>query len=166
MNRSQYNKCVELYADGLFRFAKTALRNREQAQDVVQECFARVWEKCDTIDFSKAKSYLFTIAHHAMIDELKQNQRMMSTECSPLLSEQSVRNPYPDVNDILHKALGTLPEMQRSVVLMRDYEGYSYQEISDITGLNESQVKVYIFRARTALKNILKSIDNLIDTEP
>ena len=51
-------------------------------------------------------------------------------------------------------------------MLLRDYEGYSYQEISDITGMSEAQVKVNIFRARTALKNKLKSIDNLIDIEP
>ena len=48
-------------------------------------------------------------------------------------------------------------------MLLRDYEGYSYQEIAEIAGLSESQVKVYIFRARTALKKELKSIDNLID---
>ena len=71
-----------------------------------------------------------------------------------------------DVNDILHKALTTLPEAQRNALLLRDYEGYSYQEIGDITGMSESQVKVNIFRARTALKNKLKSIDNLIDTAP
>ena len=149
MDRSQFNQCVEQYADRLFRFAFASLRNREQAEDVVQESFARVWEKAKTVDFAKAKSYLFTTAHHAMIDEAK-------TQAAP----------YPDVNDILHKALTTLPEAQRNALLLRDYEGYSYQEIGDITGMTEAQVKVNIFRARTALKNKLKSIDNLIDIEP
>jgi len=70
------------------------------------------------------------------------------------------------VNDILHKAIGTLPEAQRDALILREYEGYSYREIGDITGQSEAQVKVNIFRARTALKNKLKSIDNLIDNEP
>ena len=65
----------------------------------------------------------------------------------------------------MHKALATLPQVQASVILLRDYEGYSYEEIGNILNLNESQVKVYIFRGRTALKNYLKSMDNLIDIE-
>ena len=166
MDRSQYNQCVELYADRLFRFAFSSLRNREQAEDVVQESFARVWEKVKTVDFAKAKSYLFTTAHHAMIDEVRHRQRFASVE-EPLPSDaKTIQSPYPDVNDILHKALASLPEAQRNAVLLRDYEGYSYQEIGDITGMSEAQVKINIFRARTALKNKLKSIDNLIDIEP
>ena len=166
MDRSQFNQCVEQYADRLFRFAFSSLRNREQAEDVVQESFARVWEKAKTVDFAKAKSYLFTTAHHTMIDEIRQQQRFVSIEDYTPTEEKTHGTPYPDVNDILHKALTTLPEAQRNALLLRDYEGYSYQEIGDITGMSESQVKVNIFRARTALKNKLKSIDNLIDIEP
>ena len=166
MDRSQFNRCVEQYADGLFRFAFASLRNREQAEDVVQESFARVWERLNTVDFAKAKSYLFTTAHHAVIDEARHQQRFASME-SPLPADaKTAEDPYPDVNDILQKALATLPETQRNALILRDYEGYSYQEIGDITGMSEAQVKVNIFRARTALKNQLKSIDNLIDIEP
>jgi RNA polymerase sigma-70 factor (ECF subfamily) len=165
MDRHQYNQCVEQYADRLFRFAFASLRNREQAEDVVQESFARVWERRETVDFAKAKSYLFTTAHHAMVDEVRQRQRTSDIEeLATFADPKGV--PYPDVNDILHKALATLPEAQRNAVLLRDYEGYSYQEIGNITGMTEAQVKVNIFRARTALKNKLKSIDNLIDIEP
>jgi RNA polymerase sigma-70 factor (ECF subfamily) len=166
MDRSQYNQCVEQYADRLFRFAFSSLRNREQAEDVVQESFARVWEKVKTVDFAKAKSYLFTTAHHAMIDEVRHKQHFASIEDCPPNELKQTHNPYPDVNEMLHKTLATLPEAQRNTLLLRDYEGYSYQEIGDITGMSEAQVKVNIFRARTALKNRLKSIDNLIDIEP
>ena len=166
MDRHQYNQCVELYADRLFRFAFSSLRNREQAEDVVQESFARVWEKVKTVDYAKAKSYLFTTAHHAMIDEVRHRQHFASTNDATTVEAKTVQSPYPDVNDILHKALATLPEAQRNVVLLRDYEGYSYQEIGDITGMSEAQVKINIFRARTALRNHLKSIDNLIDIAP
>ena len=166
MDRIQYNRCVEQYADRLFRFAFSSLRNREQAEDVVQESFARVWEKVKTVDYAKAKSYLFTTAHHAMIDEVRHRQHFASIEDCPPNDLKNTTFPYPDVNEVLHKAIGTLPETQRNAILLRDYEGYSYQEIGDITGLSEAQVKINIFRGRTALKNILKSIDNLIDPEP
>ncbi len=166
MDRHQYNQCVEQYADRLFRFAFSSLRNREQAEDVVQESFARVWEKRQTVDFAKAKPYLFTIAHHVIIDEVRYREHYADTESSLPIETKTTQSPYPDVNDILHKALATLPETQRNALLLRDYEGYSYHEIGDITGMSEAQVKVNIFRARTALKNKLKSIDNLIDIEP
>ncbi len=165
MDRHQYNQCVEQYADRLFCFAFSSLRNRQEAEDVVQECFARVWEKRQTVDFAKAKSYLFTTAHHTMIDEVRQKRRTSDIEELATLADPK-GIPYPDVNGILHKALSTLPETQRNALLLRDYEGYSYQEIGNITGMSETQVKVNIFRARTALKNKLKSIDNLIDIEP
>ena len=166
MDRHQYNQCVEQYADRLFRFAFASLRNREQAEDVVQESFARVWERVETVDFATAKTYLFSTAHHAMIDEVRRNQRFASVEEMKTNVEKSTVSRYPDVNDILNKAVATLPEAQRNALLLRDYEGYSYREIGDITGMSEAQVKVNIFRARTALKNKLKSIDNLIDIEP
>ena len=110
MNTEQYNQCVEQYADRLFRFAFSSLRNREQAEDVVQESFARVWEKLKTVEFAKAKSYLFTTAHHAMVDEVRQRQHFVSTEDYAHVEEKTTRTPYPDVNTILHKALTTLPE--------------------------------------------------------
>ena len=166
MDRHQYNQCVEQYADRLFRFAFASLRNREQAEDVVQESFTRVWEHVEAVDFATAKTYLFTTAHHAMVDEVRLRQRFVSIEEQTPSIEDSTESRYPDVNDVLNKTLATLPEAQRNALILRDYEGYSYREIGDITGMSEAQVKVNIFRARTALKNKLKSIDNLIDPEP
>ena len=164
MNRSQYNKCVEQFADRIFRFALSSLRNEDLAKDVVQETFARIWEHVDTVEFERAKSYLFTAAHHIMIDEIRRCQKTEPLDESNV--QECVGNSYNDLQEVLHNALSTLPEVQRNVILLRDYEGYSYQEIGKITGLSESQVKVYIFRGRTALKKQLKSIDNLIDVEP
>jgi RNA polymerase sigma-70 factor (ECF subfamily) len=63
---------------------------------------------------------------------------------------------------VLNNALDKLPEIQKSVVLLRDYEGYDYAEIGKITGLNESQVKVYIFRARATLKNYIGNLEAII----
>ena len=79
---------------------------------------------------------------------------------------ESLLGGDPDVNEILHKTVASLPEAQRTAILLRDYEGYSYQEIGDITGQTEAQVKTNIFRARTALRNVIKSMDNIIDIEP
>lgn len=167
MTKDEYNKCVQHFSDGLFRFVLSNIRNRELAEDIVQESFVKVWEKRDGIPIDKAKPYLFTTAYHTMLDQIKRKDYAASApeEAAFAINEQDGRTQYPDVQAVLHKAIATLPKVQASVILLRDYEGYSYEEIGSILNLTESQVKVYIFRGRTALKNYLKSMDNLIDTE-
>ena len=76
--------------------------------------------------------------------------------------EGSYASQYTDVKERLNDAVGRLPEIQRIVLTLRDYEGYSYQEIGEVTGLNESQVKVYIYRARLFLKNYIGTMDVLV----
>jgi RNA polymerase sigma-70 factor (ECF subfamily) len=74
-----------------------------------------------------------------------------------------VQNGRADnLKDILNEALERLPEIQRSLVMLKDYEGYSYEEIGQITGLSGSQVKVYLHRARLQLKQYLVKPENLI----
>lgn len=74
----------------------------------------------------------------------------------------SVNNQYSDLQEVLHEAIEKLPEDQKAVIMLRDYEGYAYNEIAEITGLTESQVKVYIFRGRKFLQQYLGSIEQLL----
>ena len=113
------------------------------------------------IAYSKAKSYLFSIAHNAMIDSIRKSKREVVTDVSEM-PKISVNSHYSDLKEVLDEALNRLPEVQRSVVLLRDYEGYSYEEIGEVTGLNESQVKVYIYRVRVFLKNYIGQIEAVI----
>jgi RNA polymerase sigma-70 factor (ECF subfamily) len=69
---------------------------------------------------------------------------------------------YSDLNEILHLDLERLPENQKSLILLRDYEGYSYKEIGDITGLTEAQVKINIYRGRVALRSFIGKIETVI----
>jgi RNA polymerase sigma-70 factor (ECF subfamily) len=63
---------------------------------------------------------------------------------------------------VLNEALARLSETQRSLVMLKDYEGYSYEEIGKIMNLNESQVKVYLHRARLQLKEYIVKVENVI----
>jgi RNA polymerase sigma factor (sigma-70 family) len=131
------------------------------AKDVVQESFARLWVKVDQVEGSKVKSYLFTTAHHIMVDEVRKGSR--STRMEEHHEDiRSTSQSQPDLKEILEAGLATLPAMQRSVVLLRDLEGYSYEEIAELTNLNESQVKVYIYRGRTALKNYIGQLETVL----
>lgn len=161
MTTSEYNTCVDTHADGLFRFIRSHLRDEEQARDIVQETFTKLWLRVAEVSFEKARSYLFTTAYRTMIDWLRREKKNADFEGISGI-DHSGEQTIADLNTVLHDALVRLPEIQRSVVLLRDYEGYSYNEIAEITGLNESQVKVYIYRARVALKAYLVRIDYVI----
>ncbi|NEN24117.1 RNA polymerase sigma factor [Cryomorpha ignava] len=161
MTVDDYNKCVDEHADGLYRFMLKHVRDTEKARDLVQDAFTKVWLKVEEIDGAKAKSYLFSTGYHTMIDMFRRDKKQGSfDEVKPERMAHS--DQYSDLNELLHQALETLPEVQKSVVLLRDYEGYSYEEIGEICSLTEAQVKVYIFRARKALKDYIGSIEAII----
>ena len=161
MTTAEFNRCVDLHSDAVYRFILKNIRNEDKAGDVVQESFTKMWEKVKEIPFDKARSYLFTTAYHTMIDSIRKENRMTVFE-EHKHDRDTVENGYSDLKEILDQAVARLPSIQRSVLLLRDYEGYSYEEIGEMTNLNESQVKVYIFRARVYLKNYIKSLDIVI----
>ncbi len=161
MTVDDYNKCVDAHADGLYRFLLKHVRDTELARDLVQESFLKMWQKVEEVDALKAKSYLFSIGYHTMIDQIRRDKKKGNfDEVDPRKLSHS--GQYSDLNEILHEALETLPAAQKTVILLRDYEGYSYEEIGEICNLSESQVKVYIFRARKALKEYIGSIDMVL----
>ena len=161
MTEKEYNECVRLYADNVYRFILKNLRQEEDARDVVQSAFEKLWNNRHSVATEKCKSYLFTIAYHQMIDHLRKTRRIQLRE--EFREEVRISDrPVHQLKRTLENALARLNETQRSLVLLKDYEGYSYSEIGQITGLNESQVKVYLHRARIQLKNYLVSLENII----
>lgn len=161
MNLEEYNQCVKLHADGVYRFVLKQLGDKDAARDIVQDSFEKMWKKLETIDGSKGKTYLFTTAYHTMVDHIRRESRKRKLDEVDERSH-SHTTQYTDLKELLNKGLELLPETQKSVLLLRDYEGYDYAEIGRITGLNESQVKVYIFRARTFLKNFIGRMEVVI----
>jgi RNA polymerase sigma factor (sigma-70 family) len=161
MTVKEYNRSVEEYSDSVFRFIRTNLRDEERANDIVQDSYEKLWKNVTDIEYTVAKSWLFTTAYHTMIDIIRKENRMTSLEDTDTY-EWISETQYTDLNEILHVALERLPENQKSLVLLRDYEGYSYKEIGEITGLTEAQVKINIYRGRVALKNFIGKIETVI----
>jgi len=113
------------------------------------------------IEYRVVKSWLYSTAYHNMIDILRREKKITSIESEE--APEAIHNEqYSDLNEILHEALTRLPEQQRTSVLLRDYEGYSYREISDITGQSEAQVKINIYRARTTLRSYIGKIETVL----
>jgi RNA polymerase sigma-70 factor (ECF subfamily) len=161
MTVKEYNRAVDEYSDAIYRFIRADLRDDERASDIVQDSYEKLWRHVSEIEYPVVKSWLFSTAYHTMIDIIRKEKRMTSlediNEPEPLTESQ-----YSDLNEVLHKALKQLPEHQRTTVLLRDYEGYSYKEIGEITGQSEAQVKINIFRGRMMLKNFIGKIETVI----
>lgn len=161
MTEREYNECVQQFADNVYRFILKNLRHQEDARDVVQSAFEKLWVNRDVVQIEKSKSYLFTIAYNQMIDFIRKQKRIQLKDSFSETAKGSGSIGF-STKRILEEALSKLNETQRSLVMLKDYEGYNYAEIGEITGLNESQVKVYLHRARLQLKAYLVSIENVL----
>ncbi len=161
MTVKEYNRSVEEYSDSVYRFIRANLKDEDRSNDIVQDSYEKLWRNVTEIEYTVVKSWLFTTAYHTMIDIIRKESRITTLEELPdsgLLSESQ----YSDLNEVLHLALDRLPETQKAPVLLRDYEGYSYKEIGEITGMSEAQVKINIYRGRMALKTFIGNIEIVI----
>jgi RNA polymerase sigma factor (sigma-70 family) len=161
MTEREYNDCVKLYADNVYRFILKNLRNEDDSKDVVQSAFEKMWVNRAQVENEKCRSFLFTVAYNTMIDHIRKNKRVVLKD---EFTETAMGSGGQQQNTkrILNEALSKLSETARSLVMLKDYEGYNYAEIGEITGLNESQVKVYLHRARLQLREYIVKVENVI----
>ena len=158
MEVDQYNACVQEWADALFRFACKCTGQQSDAHDIVQNSFEVLWQKRKEVEAGKAKAFLFQVAYRKSVDGYRKRSKVVYAEPE----EKSWSPGNPDLKKILDQALAQLDEEARALVLLKDYEGYRYDEIAKITALTETQVKVYLHRARKILKAYLVSVENII----
>ena len=160
MTEKEYNQCVNQYADNVFRFIVKNLRHEEDSRDIVQTAFEKLWRNREAVENEKSKSYLFTVAYNQMIDHIRKVKRIQLKD-DFAEDSRAQQTSSGNLKKTLMEALNRLNETQKSLVMLKDYEGYSYEEIGEIMGLNESQVKVYLHRARLILRNYLVSPENV-----
>ena len=143
----------------MYGFALKNTGNAEDARDIVQETYEKMWRKHETIDAAKCRSYLFSTAYHCMIDHFRKVKKM---SVNPVVSEQSEHIDHQiDDRQWIEAGLEQMTEQERSLILLRDYEGYSYEELTGLTGLSLSQVKVYLFRARKKFRKWLVDLNKV-----
>lgn len=158
MNTKQYNEAVNNYADRLLRFVVKSNGNRAEAEDIVQDVFEKLWTKRNKINNENIKSLLFKMAHNQMIDQYRYNKvrRLQITNRQNESTDKEIKRI--ETKDMLENAFGKLSDQYRKLIMLRDYEGYNYEEIAKITDLSLSQVKVYLFRARKEMQQQIHSL--------
>jgi RNA polymerase sigma factor (sigma-70 family) len=149
MTIKEYNKCVDVFSDRVYAYALKLLRDSALAEDLVQDVFERLWLKRDGVSFTKAKAYLFRSIYNGVVDWSRKEKlkKDYTTLVSSVEQDQS-----EELLKLIDEVLQTLPMIQQQLILLRDYEDYSYAEIAEISGISESQVKVYLHRGRTEIK--------------
>src|SRR5215218_7529695 len=116
MTEKEYNDCVTQYADNVYRFIVKNLRHEEDARDVVQTAFEKLWRNRAEVDGAKSKSYLFTVAYNQMIDHLRKVKRVYLKD--EFKAEARVYSKeHNNTRAVLQQALARLSETQRSLVM-------------------------------------------------
>lgn len=162
MKNSEYNQLVTDCSDGLYRYALKLTNSEQHAQDMVQDAFEKIWIKKKQINFEKGKSYLFRTVHNLYIDYFRRSKIIHFEEEGKATNTPNLSTYHVDLSEILEKSLNQLNEIQKSAILLRDYEGYNYAEIGELLDLSEAQVKVTIFRARKKLQKLIGKIETVI----
>lgn len=156
LKKEEYNIAVHAFSARLYRYVYKCLGDSDDSKDIVQDSFEKLWQNYSKVEFECAKSWLFTTAHNGLVNFLKKRARIDFYEEVPE-SKDGYSDGY-ETRQLINSCLETLPPIQKSVLLLRDLEGYDYLEIGRILNLSESQVKVYLFRARLKIKNQLKDL--------
>ncbi len=158
MKTAEYNSIVNELSDRLYRYAIKLTGDRETAKDLVQESFVALWMNIEKVETSFAKPYLFRVLFNKMVDGKRKMKRIQMVEELP---EKTVDGKvYNEQRELIDMAFERLEEKHRKIILLRDWDGFSYEEIAEILEINLNQVKVNLFRARRKMQAIVSKIDS------
>jgi len=151
--------------DKLFRYALSYIKDKAESEDIVQEVFIRLWQKRKSLDKIKnIEAWSMTITRNLTIDKLKANRPVFKDLHNVEDKAQEKFNPEQLMEQSetikgVRKIIDSLSEKQKQVIVLRDIEGYTYQEIGDIIGIDQNLVKVTLFRARENVRKRILKID-------
>lgn len=155
MTTKDYNHCVNELSDALYRYLCRSYSDAEMAKDVVQSVFEKLWIKRNELEVKEVRSYLFTMARNRAIDVWRKERRVIPIEAHHERATRSQTTAFEDM-DYVNYCLRDLSENQKSIILLREYEGHSYEDIAEIMGMSLSQIKIILFRARKKVLNTVK----------
>ena len=161
MENISFRTTVLPLSDRLFRLALRITMNRAEAEDVVQDTLLKVWEHREEWEqINNLEAFAIATCRNRALDIVKRAGR--NTENLDEMAHFSSQTPHEQLEaneqiSLVRRFMDELPEVQRTIMLLRDIEGKTYQEIAKMLDISETQVKVYLHRARTKIKEKLKN---------
>lgn len=157
----KYRQWVREYQDQAWTVARYILKDAQEAEDATQEAFVKLWHNRDNIDPGRVQSWLMKVTRNGCLDRLRRRRENVEFDESYMGEEAS--GPMQDVatgqtREWLKRAIGSLKEPYRSLVVLRDVNQHSYEEVASMLELNLAQVKTYLHRARKQLREQLAEV--------
>jgi RNA polymerase sigma-70 factor (ECF subfamily) len=160
MDVKEFNTSVYPLKDKIFRFAKRMLEHSQEAEDLVQEVFLKMWRYRESLDrYRSLEALAMVTTRNLCLDRIKARKLPFeSLSDQRMFIENLAADEKPDYSDLLFgvkAAMNELPEQSRMVIHLRDVEGYEFDEIAEILGMQENAVRVALSRARKRIREKL-----------
>ncbi len=147
MTEKDFKRHIDNFSDDVLRYLAKNMQDTDEAKDIVQDTFISLWENRAKVDNQKAKSWLFTTAHNKMLNALRYKKIRQETKFEQQIDKNNLEN-----EQMVDYLLKQLPQTMQQCLILKDWQGFSIKEISDILHISEANVKVNIFRAKIKLK--------------
>lgn len=157
----KYRQWVKDYQDQAWTVARYILKDAQEAEDATQEAFVKLWNNRDNVDPERVQAWLMKVTRNGCLDRLRRRRDNVEFDESYMTGDNS--GPMQDVaanetREWLKRAIASLKEPYRSLVVLRDVNQHSYEEVAGILELNLAQVKTYLHRARKQLREQLAEV--------
>ncbi|MEQ8240629.1 MAG: sigma-70 family RNA polymerase sigma factor [Cyclobacteriaceae bacterium] len=158
-----FNQVFADNAKDLFNFLHFKYQDEDEAKDVVQEVFGKLWDNCKKVTIEKARGFLFVSANNLMKNILSKKNTALKHQPYLKVNERSTENPQylmeeSEFKDKLNWALQELPDDQRVTLLLKRIEGKKQKEIAEMLGISEKAVEKRLFKAMNSLRQKLGNI--------
>jgi len=160
LTTTEYNIAIKDYSDRLLRYALRLTRDKAWSEDLVQDSLIKLWTNRDKVTPDHAKPFLYRVLYNKLVDDQRKKKVRQFTSTP---SQNIQTNSELETRDLIEKAFEQLNVNQKRIIMLRDWDGYSYEEIADILELNLGVVKVQLFRARKKMKAIVTSLNSEIN---
>jgi len=163
MKSSEFKLLVMPYSSRLYRMAFRLMNSREEAEDIVQEVYVKLWGmRNELLNYNSIEALCVRITRNLCLDHLRRRK----VNHNAMKAEQSKRAYYPETPsenlekkedaELVHKLISALPEPQRSLVHLRHLEGKEYEEIAEMVNMNVNAIRVSISRARKQMREMVE----------
>ena len=155
---NEFKHLVLPVKENMYKLAMALLKNKEEANDCLQDVFAKLWENRHKLsEILNIEAYAIRITKNLCLDKLKAEKKFNPIEKHEYYLEYQEANPYKklELNDSsaqMQHILEQLPEQQRTVIFLRDVGGYTFEEMEEITGLSLNVLRVTLSRARKSAR--------------